>query len=409
MILREYQTTREVQLTPDQRERLRAAVRGLEISPSAGLEGAYDLTPGSTIGVVELDDLSVVIQPKLAIDRLLFLISYAFDPKHWRDTPFALDERDSLVEALIPGFVFQVRRALRRGVLQGYCQREEALAGVKGRIRFDQQLRDRFGIAPPIEVTYDDFTEDILLNQLLKAAAIRILKLRLRHRGNRNDLRNLLRGLAAVSEVEFTRNLPEVIYTRLNKHYRPAVELACLILRSTSFDLGHGRVRARSFLINMNDVFEEFVIVALREALGLRQSDFPRGARGRPLFLDSERTVRLKPDLSWWVGGKPVFVGDVKYKKLDAGRFKHADLYQLLAYTVATKLDDGLVIYAAGESEPRTVVVPMAGKRLRIVTLGLQGSPELILGEVRETTKIIVELRAGSAMPLDKRGLTLSG
>jgi len=384
-----------VALTADQCDRLRAAVSHLIVSPSVGVEGAYDITPGSIVGVVEFEDLSVEIRPKLAIDRLLFMMSYAFDPSHWRDIPFDLDERDSLVEALIPGFVFQVRRALLSGVIQGYLQREEALAGVKGRIRFDQQVRDHFGIALPLEVTYDDFTEDILANQLLKAAAIRLSKLDLRHRAHRNDLRNLLRGFAAVTVVEFNpRDIPEVTYSRLNEHYRPAVELARLILRSTSFELGHGDAAARSFLVDMNVVFEDFVVVALRETLGLRQSEFPQGARGRQLSLDLDRSVRLEPDLSWWVEGEPVFVGDVKYKKLEIGEFKHADLYQLLAYTTATGLDDGLLIYAAGESAARTVVVPMAGKRLRIATLGLQGSPAAILREVGEIGELIAALRA---------------
>lgn len=360
------------------------------------MEGAYDLTPGAVVGVVEMDDLAVEIRPKLPVDRLLFLMSYAFDPKHWHLTPFDLEERESLVEALIPGFVFQVRRAFRRGVIQGYRQREEALVGVKGRISFDRQLRERYGIAPPVEVTYDDFTEDILPNRLLKAAVIRLLRLNLRHRSNRDDLRNLLRGLATVEAVEFpARSVPEVIYSRLNEHYRPAVELARLILRSASFDLGHGAVAARSFLIDMNVVFEDFVVVALREGLGLRESEFPQGARGRQLFLDSDKTVRLKPDLSWWVGGEPVFVGDVKYKKLDVDEFKHADLYQLLAYTTATGLEDGLLVYAAGESPAGTVVVPMAGKRLRIVTLGLLGSPTMILREVEKIGEVITALRAG--------------
>lgn len=366
------------------------------MSPTAGVEGAYDLTPGAVVGVVETDDLTVEIRPKLPIDRLLFLLSYAFDPKHWHLTPFDLEERESLVEALIPGFVFQVRRALRRGVVQGYRQRDEALWGVKGRISFDRQLRQRYGIAPPVEVTYDDFTEDILPNQLLKAAVTRLLRIRLQHENNRNELRHLLRGLAPVGAVEFDpRNVPEVTYTRLNEHYRPAVELARLILRSTSFELGRGGVSARSFLVDMNVVFEDFVVVALRESLGLPESEFPQGVRGRQLFLDADQTVRLKPDLSWWVGGDPVFVGDAKYKKLEADEFKHADLYQLLAYTTATGLADGLLIYAAGESSPGTVVVPMAGKQLRVVKLDLMGSPQAILQEVEAIADLIKALRVG--------------
>lgn len=96
------------------------------------------------------------------------------------------------------------------------------------------------------------------------------------------------------------QGLPDVSYTRLSERYRPAVELAKLVLRSAaSFELGHGRVRASSFLVDMNRVFEDFVVVALREALGATEREFPQGAEGRRLFLDEARRVRLEPDLSW--------------------------------------------------------------------------------------------------------------
>ena len=51
---------------------------------------------------------------------------------------------------------------------------------MRGRIRFDDQLRRRFGIPLPVEVSYDEFTDDVLANQLVKAAAYRLGRARLR-------------------------------------------------------------------------------------------------------------------------------------------------------------------------------------------------------------------------------------
>lgn len=55
---------------------------------------------------------------------------------------------------------------------------------------------------------------------------------------------------------------------------------ARLILRSTSFEVRHGGVAASAFLIDMHQVFERFVYVALREALGL--SERASAQRGAP-------------------------------------------------------------------------------------------------------------------------------
>ena len=96
------------------------------------------------------------------------------------------------------------------------------------------------------------------------------------------------------------RRLPTVDYMRLNHHYRGVVELAKLILRSLSYDLKFGTVSAAAFLVDMNDVFEKFVWVALQEALRLSEWEFPSNGGNHSVFLDRAKKVSLKPDLSWW-------------------------------------------------------------------------------------------------------------
>src|SRR5262249_10230363 len=149
-------------------------IPSLAITPSLGRKDAYDLTPTSVIGTVRLTNLAIEIRPKLPIDRVLFMLSYAIDPRRWRTTPFDYQEQDSVVEAIVPGFVSHIKNAFLPGILHGYRTVEEAIPGVRGRLRFDEQVRRRFGIAPPLEVHYDDFTEDIEENRLLKAAITRL-------------------------------------------------------------------------------------------------------------------------------------------------------------------------------------------------------------------------------------------
>ena len=366
------------------------------VAPSAE-PGHYDLTASSWVGVVNAGTLTLEIRPKLPIGRLLFLLSYHMDPKFWWDIPFDYDERASLFEAVIPGFVFQVRRALQRGPLQGYRVEEDTLSIVRGRIRVADQVRRHFGIAPPIEVEYHEFTEDILENRLIKAAIARLGRLRIRAAESRRSLREFDQVLERVTLVPFDiRALPAVLYTRLNEHYRPAVELARLILRSTSFELAAGGVRSASFLVDMNQVFEDFVVTALREALGVSEQTFPQGASG--LYLDVDRLLPLLPDISWWENGRCVFVGDVKYKRLLTAAGQNSDVYQLLAYTVAADLPGGLLIYARGEAEQALHRIVNAGKELQVVALDLEVSPDDILRQIEAVADRIRDLkdRAGN-------------
>ena len=309
-------------------------------------------------------------------------------------TGFDFDEEDSLLEAIVPGFVRQVQRAIYRGLLEGYRTEDASLDTVRGRLRIGDQLRRRYGPLPPAEVTYDEFTEDLEENRLIKAALARLRNMRVRNELVRRSLRRFDSALERVRLVRYDpASIPEILYTRLNSHYRPAVELARLILRSDSYELRHGAVRGTAFLVDMNRVFEDFVVVALREALGVSGRTFPQGAKGRRLFLDTGRKVSLEPDISWWESGTSTFVGDIKYKVLPESGVLHSDLYQLLSYVIACDLPGGLLIYGSG-ADMVTHDIQSARKRLEVVSLNLSSPPAQILRSTAKIAELIRALRA---------------
>ena len=398
--LNEWVRTEPLRLSARQRDTLAELPLGLTIEPVPGESDAYHLKPGSTVGALDIGDLSVSIQPKLPIGRVLYLASYAMGAVKFRDERFDFRAQPTLVEALVPALTRAARRAFARGLLHGYRTEEEALPTVRGRIRVADQLRRRFDIPLPIEVRYDDFTDDVLANRLVKAAAHRLGKLRIRSAESRLDLGWIVATLDNVSLVEFPPNaVPEVKFDRLNEHYREVVTLARLILRHTAIETARGAVRANGFLMDMNEIFQEFVTRALREELRLSESSFPSDKRLPRLHLDVARQVRLKPDLSWWNGPTCTFVGDAKYKRIKHAHVPNADLYQLLAYTTALNLPGGLLIYAQGEAKGVVHRVRHAGKQLEIATLDLSGTIENLESEIGKL--------AGRVRALHRRALEL--
>lgn len=396
--LTEYSVAPDVPLTSLQLHQLQAMASSVVIQPSAHLDAHYDLAASSSIGLIQLDGLQIAIHPKVPIGRVMFLISYAINHGRWRDEPAMVEQADDLVEALVLGFAYQLRRALARGILQGYREVEESAQTVRGRWRIGEQIRTRYGIAPPVEVAYDDFTEDIEANRLLRAAMHRVLSLPMRDDHLRWGLRSIDSALSSVSVVSYdARRVPVIRYDRRSERYRPAVELARLILQSTSYDTSHGDVAASAFLIDMNRVFEDFVVLALRDALPPSAGRLVQGNRLRGLYLDEKQRINLQPDLSLWIDGECRFVGDVKYKRLRLTAYPNADLYQLLAYATAVRLDSGLLIYAAGEEEPATHRVSYTGKILETLALNLDCPPKELLEQVKKLAARINVLAEGRA------------
>ena len=378
--LREHATA-EYALSAVQRDTLLREAKALDltIQQVMGAEGVYRLTSGSTVGAVEIDGLSVLIRPKIPIPQLLSLACYASKFKPRREL-FDFEEHVALPDVLALALASAADRAFSRGLLHGYRAEEEALYTVRGRIRFDEQIRRRFGVPLPVEVRYDEFTDDILENRLVKAAAHRLGGMRLRSREARRRLGRIAGMLDNVSLREFAPNaVPDVRFGRLNEHYGEVVALSRLVLRHGAFESGRGQVRASGFLMDMNAVFQEFVTVALREALGVSERVFlEKSIRS----LDEGGCVHLRPDLTWWRGGRCVFVGDAKYKRIQHESVPNADLYQLLAYVTALDLSGGLLIYAEGEAEPVTHEVRYSGKRLEVAALDLSGALDDVLDRI---------------------------
>ncbi len=390
--LREYRPTKHT-LTLAQRDALLGDANplNLTIEPIVGTADRYMVTPGSTVGAVEVRDMSVRIEPKIGIPQLLSLACYAMRLLKPQQEPFDFREDEALPDVLALALAAAARRAFAHGLLHGYRVEEDTLPTVRGRIRIDDQIRQRPGFMLPIEVRYDEFTEDILENRLVKAAAAQLARMRLGSQDARAGLSWVVGMLEQVALVEFSAgDLPETRFTRLNEHYRDVLALAHLILRHSAFSSARGAVRASGFLVNMNDLFQEFLTVALREALGVSSE---RLRSEREVEFDEDGRAGLKPDLSWWDDDICTFVGDAKYKNLTSDRVPNADLYQLLAYATALRLPGGLLVYAQGEADEWPYRVKHTSKRLEVMALDMSGTLAEVLERVQSVAASVQRLR----------------
>src|SRR5262249_40271685 len=159
--------------------------------------------------------------------------------------------------------------------------------------------------------------EDILENQIIKSATLLLLRLPRVPRDARRRLRRVRAALELVDRLADTRRFRRPDPTRFNQAYLPALRLAELILRASSASGKAGEFRSTTFVFDMNKVFEDFLTTAFREAMrpyaGVVRDQL------QAQWLDVERRLALRPDLSWWDGSRCLAVVDAKYKAIDSG------------------------------------------------------------------------------------------
>ena len=315
--------------------------------------GSWLVSGTGKVGVARVGDILLRLTPKVPIARIFYLLGFG-RRFAWRDDLVPYDTADDLVHVLADAFARQAERALARGVIQGYVERDDELAVVRGRLRHREQVTRRFGQVTPLLVRYDDFTIDIPENQLVRAAA-KVL----RHVPGLDPLvarrlRAIVQRLDDVSDLVPGRALPAWRSNRRTAHYETTLWFASIILRHRSVDLPAGDVDVNGFMIDMATVFEDFVTVALGDALARIDGRVEPQDRQT---LDIGGSVEMRPDLVWYRHGAPIAVIDAKYKAEKIAGYPNADLYQLLAYCTALGLQAGHLVYAKGNEPERLHVV----------------------------------------------------
>lgn len=382
LALAEHETC-TVQLTQTQAHRLTSVGKGA-LNVQLGSEaGRFDVTAQNWVGTLVTGDIRVLIRPKIRPENLFLLLEVGLPPDAWRREAFNYASDHDLLPSVIAFFARTLETALARGLLRSYREEEDRLIALRGRIDMPAQFRSA-GIRLPVACRYDDYSPDIAENRYLKAAA----RLALRAPGVMGeDRRRLLRQLLALEDVADTPvradYLERIAISRVNAHYEPALRLARLLLENLTLVDRSGESMASSFLVDMNQLFEDFVTERLRRELRgrlevLAQFETHLGTGGK---------AAIRPDLVFRRRGREVYVGDIKYKLTSSAKARIEDHYQLLGYTTALDLPEGVLLYclADGGVAERSITVRHAGKVLHTLPIDLTGSPSEVAQTITKT------------------------
>ena len=395
--LREYETA-EVRLSERQARRLQEAASpyvSVYLHPDPGI---WTIKAHQYVGTLVVDDIRILIRPKIGLKNLFLMLEVGLPDRAWQRGSFPYDDTKDLLSAMVSFFARTVESALARGLFHSYLERNEDLKTIRGRIDFGRQLA-RAGLPLPVACRYVEFTADVAENRYLKAAIRRSLRVAGAQIADRRRLMNHLVAMEEVSDAPVRGDaLNRITFTRLNEHYRPALQLARLLLDNLTLvdDADQeGGTPAACFMVDMNDLFERFITERLRRALQGRLAVEYQTLT----HLGEGRRVRMWPDLVFRRpgSGSNVYVGDIKYKLTEEAQGYNPDYYQLLAYTTALDLCEGVLIYCRSEGgcPVGEITVRHAGKKLFVRAVDLTGSPAEVAAELERLADWIA-CRAGA-------------
>lgn len=360
----------------------------LEVRPT-GVSGSFEVKATQFAGAIVAPGLELRILPKCGIKNLFFLLGYAYRLARIRKELVLQEEVDDVREFLVQIVVRQLEDLLQRGMRREYLEKDDDLKVLRGRLLLDTLVRRAPGRELSIPCRFEDFTPDVPANQVFRHTLDRLPPSKsLELQGRRLRLMKLLRS---VSLRAFTsREVDEFQYDRLNAHYEAPHQLCRILLEASGMEGRAGNRNLSSFLIDMNQVFEQFVAGWLEERL---PRDLVLRTQSRS-SLDLRGAIEIRPDLIASRRGLDVFVGDTKYKRPDGKKPRVSDAYQILAYCRARELRTGLLIYPSDSTGFERFPVRDGGNTIEFVGVSLIGDPaeieesmEALLGRVLSSVR----------------------
>jgi len=370
--LQEYGRCVTDQISAENAEHLRTHFSTcLTISPAWGQDGAYELMARAHIGTIVLDGLSIVILPKVPIDNLFYMLTYAYDLPKFRDEQDWQAMSDNLFEFVVQIFVSQVGQLARQGLHRAYLEQNDNSSYLRGRLLLSTHLRQNVVAPHRFYQRETIYSAELLENHILKYTLWYLSRIGEFDISLRQQIKRTLSAFAHVSLREVAAlDCGAVVYNRLNQSYHTPIHLAQLLLQNLSLEGREGKRPFAAFLLPMYQVFELYVARFLAEHLAKHPSlsvDIQQS-----IWLDVGEKEKGIPDIVIKRNGKPLLVIDTKYKRFQKAPSK-ADRNQMFMYCHALDVAKGLLLYAGETEDEYTAVYPP--KVLTAKTLPLSGSP----------------------------------
>ena len=301
-------------------------------------------------GVIQLDDLTLEILPKIygkesdpgacRLALVKMLEKARLLQSHRIGQADIHVQRHTLLDVFILQFCDELQQQLVQGKIREYVSREENLPVVRGRLLVSQQFKYNLAHRERLFCRYDELSEDILLNRIIRYT-LRLLLPMSKSGVARKAVTEQLMAFDGVEDEVITLEA----FNRLNQNrhtnrYQNIIAQCRMFIAGLSPDVFHGKAQACSLLFDMNKLFESWVAAMLRkpawqQGLKLRE----QGPRKYLAYReDLGRDVfQMKPDIALLNhANEVVFIADAKWKLLNAEEAKlgiaQPDLYQLQAY-----------------------------------------------------------------------------
>jgi hypothetical protein len=317
----------------------------------------YTLVAKGYVGFVTAGGWTIEFRPKWSWERVRCLFLPPLAPGGE-----GLGVRGALLDLFARRLAELMLARADAGLLHDYVEAESTNSHIRGRIDLPKQMRSGWRQPGLFDQIVDEFTPDVIWNQIPKAAAVRLLGVPGLSETTRDALSRAVAAFAGVGDTPVSEDeRGRLAFDARTEPYRELVGWCDLL-------------DADAVLVSLERAFEGYVTRLFRTAVGedLRVQESIRLA-----------TVHLTPDVTVVCDDTPVSVWDAKWKRPEPTA---DDLHQVIAYAALLGVTHCGLVYPGRRfrlDTLRTHTSPVAVHLLRLPLTDDRVNRERVVGMVR--------------------------
>jgi 5-methylcytosine-specific restriction enzyme subunit McrC len=323
----------------------------------------------------------------IPIRNIYYMLSYAYQTLNLSEyKQIGTEDFENVKELYAEILSIGIPVLIRGGLSKDYIIVEETSNVIKGKIDINSTIKKNTLVNKKVAVVYDEFSENILLNQIIKGTLLYLARSNKINQKMRKSLYGLLPYFTEVTDVELDLKLwKNVKYNRQNIRYQFIVDVCRYLYEQLLFDESSTSQIMKKLQDEqrLSSLYEKFIYAFFK-----RETNYKVSRSQIQWNVDDGFTEALpimQTDLILQKDNKTLIVDAKFYSENMAARFesgaakqKSGNLYQIFTYINNWKKGPnetvaGMLIYAktTALNQPNHVY-HIKGKQIFVVSLDLQ-------------------------------------
>lgn len=299
------------------------------------------------------------------INNIYHMLSYAFQAlKREEYDDIAGEKFEDLYNLFAAILSKAISGQIKTGLYRTYIESMNNLSTVRGRIHIADTIRDRVARKSTITCEYDEFSENNLMNQILKSVAILLLRHDEVADIYRDSLRNDVLFLSGVEEID-VKAIPwhRLQYHRGNETYQMLMGLCKFIIDGMLLTTESGEYKLAQFADSqeMHRLYEKFILEYYRTHHKELHAHPDQISWNVAEGTDKRLLPAMKTDITLHEEGKRLIIDAKFYSKTlqssyETNKIHSGNLFQIYTYVKEADKEksgdvSGMLLYARTEDK----------------------------------------------------------